>query len=62
LISKMGYGFTTPWIVLKIVIWLALGGLIALINRKPQFATGLWWLLVFLGLLGAIMVYARPFS
>ena len=62
LISKMGYSFTTPWILVKIVIWLALGGLIALINRKPQFATGLWWLLVVLGVLAAIMVYVRPFS
>jgi len=62
LITKMGYGFTTPWILVKLVIWFALGGLIAVINRKPQCATGLWWMLVALGLLAAIMVYARPFA
>ncbi|MFU8848707.1 MAG: hypothetical protein ACNA77_08320 [Opitutales bacterium] len=60
LISKMGYSFTTPWILVKLVIWLALGGLIALINRKPNLATVLWWVLVLLGLLAGIMVYARP--
>ncbi|HKK18608.1 MAG TPA: hypothetical protein VJ952_07985 [Opitutales bacterium] len=62
LISKLGYSFSTPWIVVKIVIWLALGGLIALINRKPALAPAIWWLLVVLGALAAIMVYARPFS
>lgn len=62
LITKMGYSFTTPWILVKLVIWVALGGLIAVINRKPQLAVMLWWLLVALGLLAAIMVYARPFS
>lgn len=61
LISKMGYSFTTPWILVKLVIWFALGGLIALINRKPECAKSLWWMLVGLGLVASIMVYARPF-
>jgi hypothetical protein len=61
LISKMGYSFTTPWIIVKIVIWVALGGLIALINRKPALATVLWWALIALGAIASIMVYARPF-
>ncbi len=61
LISKLGYSFATPWILVKLVIWLALGGLIVLINRKPALATLLWWLLIGLGLLAGIMVYARPF-
>ena len=60
LISKMGYSFTTPWILVKMFIWLLLGGLIALINRKPALAGSLWWLLVALGLFASIMVYARP--
>lgn len=61
LITKMGYSFTTPWILVKLAIWIALGGLIAVINRKPQSASTIWWVLVGLGLLAAIMVYARPF-
>jgi len=61
LITKMGYSFSTPWIIVKIVIWLALGGLIAVINRKPACASAIWWLLVVLGLIASIMVYARPF-
>lgn len=57
LISKMGYSFTTPWILVKLVIWIALGGLIAFINRKPALAGTLWWLLVTLGLIASVMVY-----
>lgn len=61
LISKMGYSFTTPWILVKLVIWCALGGLIVLINRKPACALGLWWILIVLGLFASVMVYVRPF-
>ena len=57
LISKMGYSFTTWWILVKLVIWIALGGLIALINRKPALAGMLWWLLIALGVLASVMVY-----
>ncbi|MGB0334530.1 MAG: hypothetical protein ACPGGN_04155 [Opitutales bacterium] len=61
LISKLGHGFTDPWLIIKMIIWLALGGLIALINRKPQLAVLLWWLLIALGATAAIMVYAVRF-
>lgn len=61
LISKMGYSFTSPWLIVKMVIWLALGGLVVLINRKPNLAVMIWWLLIALGASAAVMVYIRPF-
>ena len=61
LISKMGYSFASPWLIVKMVIWLALGGLIVLINRKPQLAVMLWWLLIALAAVAAIMVYVVRF-
>ncbi|MEO0510475.1 MAG: hypothetical protein AAF065_11515 [Verrucomicrobiota bacterium] len=61
LISKIGYSFATPWILVKLVIWIALGGLIALINRKPDYAKRFWWILIGLGFVAASMVYVRPF-
>ena len=61
LISKMGYSFATPWILVKLVIWFILGGLIAVINRKPALAPKLWYGLIGLGLAATIMVYVRPF-
>ena len=57
MISKLGYSFTAPWILVKLAIWVALGGLIVLIHRKPALATKLWWGLIALGALAAIMVY-----
>jgi len=62
LISKNpSINFTDAWIIVKFVIWLALGGLIVLINRKPQLAVLLWWLLIALGAIAASMVYIVRF-
>jgi hypothetical protein len=61
LISKLGHSFVAPWLIVKMVIWLALGGLIVLINRKPQLAVMLWWLLIALGAVAASMVYIVRF-
>ena len=61
LISKMGHSFTSPWLIVKMLIWLAFGGLIVLINRKPQLAVMLWWLLIALGAIAASMVYIVRF-
>ncbi|MFP4167000.1 MAG: hypothetical protein ACLFUF_07540 [Opitutales bacterium] len=60
LISKMHYSFSAPWLIGKMLIWLALGGLIVLINRKPNLAVALWWALVLLGALAGIFVYIKP--
>lgn len=62
LIAKMGYSYAAPWIVVKMLVWLALGGMIALINRKPDKAGLLWWVTLALGILAAVMVYLRPGS
>lgn len=57
MISKFGYSFTAPWILVKLLIWVALGGMIVLINRKPALAVKLWWGLIGLGALATILVY-----
>lgn len=62
LISKLGHSFTDTWILVKFVIWLILGALVALINRKPQLAMLLWCLLIALGAIAAIMVYVVRYS
>jgi hypothetical protein len=62
LISKLGHSFTDTWVLVKFVIWLVLGGLIVLINRKPQLAMVLWCLLIALAATAAIMVYVVRFS
>ena len=62
LVAKLGYNYTETWILVKFVIWLILGGLIVLINRKPQLAMLLWCLLIALSATAAIMVYVVRFS
>jgi hypothetical protein len=57
MISKFHYSFSAPWLIVKMLIWLALGGVIVLINRKPKLAKPLWWSILGLGTLAIIMVY-----
>ena len=62
LASKLGYNYSETWILVKFTIWLLLGGLIVLINRKPQLAMLLWFMLIALSATAAIMVYVVRFS
>ena len=62
LISKQGHSFTDIWLIVKLAIWLDIAVLISFINRKPAAAAWLWWALLGLGALAAVMVYVRPFS
>ena len=62
LIPKLGHSYTETWILVKLIIWLILGGLIILINRKPQLAMLLWFLLIALSATAAIMVYVVRFT
>lgn len=57
MIARLDYSHSAPWLIVKLLVWLALGGVVSLINRKPEFAKALWWGILGLGLLAAIMVY-----
>lgn len=61
LISKLGHSFTEPWLLVKMAVWLVLGGLIAVINRKPGAALLVWCLLILLAGIAASMVYIFRF-
>ncbi|MGB0416202.1 MAG: hypothetical protein ACPGKS_05090 [Coraliomargarita sp.] len=61
LMAKVYSNTFLPWMMVKLAIWVVLGGLIALINRKPALAVPLWWTILGLGSLSVIMVYAKPF-
>jgi hypothetical protein len=62
MISKLGHSFTAPWLIVKMMIWLALGAIIVLINRKPDLAKTLWWSIIGLGSIAAVMVYLVRFQ
>lgn len=57
LIAKMGYSYTSTWIIVKMIIWVLLGSLVAFINRKPEWAKILWWFTLLLGFVAILMVY-----
>lgn len=61
LMAKVYDNAFLPWMIVKLVIWLGLGGVIALINRKPALALPLWWTILGLGSVAVILVYAKPF-
>ena len=58
--GMMSAGFPA-WIIVKLVIWLALGGLLGAINRKPQMAKPLWVVFALLGGLAAYTAILKPF-
>ena len=60
LLAKLKYGFP-GWAIVKLVVWIAFGGLIAVANRKPALAKGLWWGVLVLGLIAVSMVLWKPF-
>lgn len=59
LLARLGYGWPV-WILVKVVIWFALGFLIMLINRKSQLAGFSWWSTLALGLIAILMVVFKP--
>lgn len=60
LMAKLYNNSFQSWMLVKIVIWLVLGGIIVLINRVPALAKLLWWVIIAMGALAAYMVYMRP--
>ena len=61
LIAKGGFVTSSPWIVVKIVVWGILTGLPALIYRKPGLIPKLRILVPALMLVAVLMVSLKPF-
>jgi hypothetical protein len=49
------------WVIGKIIIWLVLGVLVALIGRLPALAKPLWWVTIALGAIAAYLALNKPF-
>ena len=49
------------WVMGKVVIWIVLGALIAVIARKPTLAKPLWWITIVLAGLAAYLAGSKPF-
>jgi hypothetical protein len=49
------------WVLGKIIIWLVLGVLVALVGRAPALAKWLWWITIALGAIAAYLALNKPF-
>jgi hypothetical protein len=62
LLAKLGYMRAIPgWAIAKVVIWLILGVMPALIYRKPNLAKTFWVLILVFGALNAYLAIYKPF-
>lgn len=60
MLAKLKVGFP-GWVIAKLAIWVALGGIIALPRRKPELAWAWWILSALLGGLAAYFGVMKPF-
>lgn len=61
LIAKLPYAdYTLPWVLIKFAVWLALGAMLAVINRKPQLGQVWFWTILVLGLIAVWAAYYKP--
>ena len=58
---KGGFGFHAGWVIAKIAIWVIIGALTAVVNRKAEAGKSLWWGLLVLGSAAAIIAIYKPF-
>ncbi|MEE9537806.1 MAG: hypothetical protein V3W10_00525 [candidate division NC10 bacterium] len=62
MLARLGIFLSWPgWVIVKVIIWIVLGALIAVIFRKPTLAKPLWWITIVLGGLAAYLAGNKPF-
>ncbi len=62
MLARMGLSFgDAPWVHAKLLIWLLLGGVVALPYRVPASAKALWFVVPLLGALAAGIAIYKPF-
>ena len=61
MIAKLKYGFPL-WVILKLVIWLALGALPVLGKKKVLPCCAVWVLALLLGMGAAYLGIYKPFA
>ncbi len=61
LLAKLGMASSMPlWVILKLVIWLLMGGVLVILNKQPKAAKALWFALPVLGALAAYLAVTKP--
>ncbi|MEE9383850.1 MAG: hypothetical protein V3V08_10595 [Nannocystaceae bacterium] len=60
ILAKLHLSFTSPWLVLKLVVWLLLGVAPVVWRRVPQSATIMWWAVPALVALAGYLGLSKP--
>ena len=60
MLARLGVGIQ-GWVIAKLLIWLVIGGIIAVIRRKPAWAAILWFALPLLGTFAGYLALYKPF-
>jgi len=62
MLARIGLSWPWPgWVTVKVIIWIVLGGLVAVIFRAPTLAKPLWWMTIVLAGLAAYVAGYKPF-
>jgi hypothetical protein len=59
-LARLHVGFPL-WAILKIAVWIVIGGVIVVIRRQPKLVGVLWWLLPLLGAFAGYLAIFKPF-
>ncbi len=59
MLAKHQIGFPV-WVIVKLVLWLTLGGMVVLIKRMPEKQTVLWYGTVVVGLFAVFLALYKP--
>lgn len=55
MVARYGFNYTDLWLIIKYGIWLALGCATVLVNRRPEIGIGMWWGVLVLGIVAAVV-------
>ena len=62
MLARLGITWPWPgWVIGKVIIWLLLGLLIAVIGRAPALVKPLWWITIALAAIAAYLALNKPF-
>jgi hypothetical protein len=62
MLARLGIHWPWPgWVFAKLVIWVILGGISALVARSRALAQPLWWVTIILAGLAAYLAINKPF-
>ena len=62
MLARLGITWPWPgWVIGKVIIWLVLGLLNAVIGRAPTLAKPLWWITIALAAIAAYLALNKPF-